>query len=807
MTEKTNYDAEQIKVLDGLEAVRKRPSMYIGNTGIEGLHHLIWEIVDNSIDEALAGHCSLIKVTIHEDNRVTVEDNGRGIPVDIHPVENISALELVMTTLHAGGKFDHSSYKVSGGLHGVGVSVVNALSTSATAVIKRNGNIYTQSYAFGEKTSELEIIGESEKTGSSITFQADPSIFKETTVYDYEIVRNRLRELAFLNNGVKIRLKDERSGAEDKFPEEEFKNPGGVISYVQYLNRKRTPIINEPISIIGEKDNVEVEVAFQHFDGYSERLFSFVNNINTKEGGSHVAGFRSALTKCINKYANDDIIPKNLREKMSGDDIREGLTCIISVRVPNPQFEGQTKTKLGNTEVKSIVESIMNEKLALFLEQNPQIAKKILSKVVDAARAREAAKRARDLSRKKGSTSLMMAGKLAECQEKDPAKREIFIVEGDSAGGSAKQGRDRSIQAILPLRGKIMNVEKARFDKILGSEEIKQLIASLGCGIGKDDFDMEKLRYHKVIIMTDADVDGAHIRTLLLTFFYRQMLPLIQGGFVYIGQPPLYRLGRGKKEQYFLDDNSLNSHLYTQASESMKVIRNDDNSVVEGAELVTILEKLSTYQRIVAFMNRMNITEEMLYFLLENNIKSADQFKNKEFVESFISRLSDEEFIIGNIRVCGWREDCYEIDIAVRGKVQIMMTLGPEIPLISEYRSALELFGTIQSYLKNSFTINHVNKNGTEKNFTAEDWKRMVEIIREESFRGSHLQRYKGLGEMNPDQLWETTMNPENRSLIQVSINDAEQADDVFTTLMGDKVEPRREFIQNHALEVSYLDI
>ena len=807
MTEKTNYGAEQIKVLDGLEAVRKRPSMYIGNTGIEGLHHLIWEIVDNSIDEALAGYCNIIKVTIHEDNRVTVEDNGRGIPVDIHPVEKISALELVMTTLHAGGKFDHSSYKVSGGLHGVGVSVVNALSVTAKVIVKRNGQIYTQSYAYGEKTSELEIIGETDKTGSIITFQADPSIFTEGIAYDYDIVRNRLRELAFLNNGIKIRLKDERSGAEDKFPEEDFKNLGGVISYVQYLNRKRTPIINEPISIMGEKDNVEVEVAFQHFDGYSERLFSFVNNINTKEGGSHVAGFRSALTKCMNKYANDDIIPKNLREKMSGDDIREGLTCIISVRVPNPQFEGQTKTKLGNTEVKSIVESIVSEKLTLFLEQNPQIARKILSKVVDAARAREAAKRARDLSRKKGSTALLMAGKLAECQEKDPAKREVFIVEGDSAGGSAKQGRDRSVQAILPLRGKILNVEKARFDKILGSEEIKQLIAALGCGIGKDDFDIEKLRYHKIIIMTDADVDGAHIRTLLLTFFYRQMLPLIEGGFVYIGQPPLYRLGKGKKERYFPDDESLNAYLFTQASESMSIVQLSDDSVIEGEELVSILKKLSDYQRIVAFMSRINILEDMLYFLLENNIRSADQFQDKEFIKGLIDKLSDEKYIIGNIRVCGWREDCYEVDIAVRGKVQVMMTLGPEIPLISEYRKALELFKNIQPLLKSGFIINHTNKSGVEKKLNAEDWNNMVEIIREESFRGSHLQRYKGLGEMNPEQLWETTMNPENRVLVQVTINDAEQADDVFTTLMGDKVEPRREFIQNHALEVSDLDI
>ncbi|WP_136796105.1 MULTISPECIES: DNA topoisomerase (ATP-hydrolyzing) subunit B [Desulfosediminicola] len=804
MTEETtNYGAEQIKVLDGLEAVRKRPAMYIGSTAEAGLHHLIWEVVDNSIDEALAGHCSRIRINIHEDNSVTVEDDGRGIPVDIHPTENITALELVMTTLHAGGKFDHSTYKVSGGLHGVGVSVVNALSVEATATIKRNGKVYRQTYAYGEKTSELEEIGTSEKTGSIINFKPDPDIFKETTVFNYETVKNRVRELSFLNKNVRIHLKDERSGEEDK-----FHASGGLISYVEYLNRKRTPVFPDPIFIVGSKDQVEVEIAFQYYDGYSERLFSFVNNINTREGGTHVAGFRSALTKCINRYASDDIIPKNLREKMGGEDVREGLTCVISVHVPDPQFEGQTKTKLGNSEVKSIVESVCNEKLTQFLEQNPNIAKKILSKVVDAARAREAAKRARDLSRKKGSTSLLMAGKLAECQEKDPAKREIFIVEGDSAGGSAKQGRDRSIQAILPLRGKIMNVEKARFDKILNSEEIKQLIGALGCGIGKDEFDLEKLRYHKIIIMTDADVDGAHIRTLLLTFFYRQMLPLVQGGFIYIGKPPLYRLGRGKKEQYFLEESELNSHLFSQASQKMTIVIPGENEVeIDGENMVKLMEKLSVYQRIVAYMNRMNIWEDMLYFLLDNNIRTADQFADEEFVSGLIARLPSEELVIGNVRSCRWRPDCYEADVAMRDKVQIMMTLGPQIPLISEYRTALSIFNDIKAYLKGGFIIRTGAKTDQASERLVEGWGELVQAVRDESFKGSHLQRYKGLGEMNPDQLWETTMNPENRTLLQVTIKDAEQADDIFTTLMGDKVEPRREFIQNHALEVTDLDI
>ncbi len=801
--ENKEYGAEQIKVLDGLEAVRKRPSMYIGNTAESGLHHLIWEVVDNSIDEALAGYCTHIHVVIHEDNSISVEDNGRGIPVDMHPTEKISALELVMTTLHAGGKFDHSSYKVSGGLHGVGVSVVNALSIKASAEIKRNGKIYKQSYRYGEKIGELEIIGESINTGTRISFTPDPEIFTETTIYDYEIINNRLRELAYLNKEIHIFIKDERSGAEDSFYAE-----GGIKSYIEYLNRKRTTITSEPIYIIGEKDMVQVEIAFQYFDGYTERLFSFVNNINTREGGSHVAGFRAALTKCINRYASDDIIPKNLKEKMNGDDMREGLTCVISVRVPDPQFEGQTKTKLGNSEVKSIVESVCGDKLTLFLEQNPQEAKKILIKVVEASRAREAAKRARDLSRKKGSTSLLMAGKLAECQEKDPSKREIFIVEGDSAGGSAKQGRDRSIQAILPLRGKIMNVEKARFDQILGSEEIKNLISALGCGIGNDEFNKEKLRYHKIIIMTDADVDGAHIRTLLLTFFYRQMLPLVEGGFVYIGQPPLYRLGRGKKEKYFLEDEELNDHLYQEASQIIEIQTEEttDNKL-DGEDLADILRRLSLYQKLVSYLERMNLWEEMLFFLLENNIHSADQFTEESFVQGLIQQLPQNEFIISPVRSCRWRSSCFEVDIAIKGKTHIFMTMGPQIPLIPEYRKALMVFPSVRSFLKQGFTIiKKVNAN-QDKGIKVNNWKEMIQTVRSETFKGSHLQRYKGLGEMNPEQLWDTTMNPENRVLVQVTINDSEQADDMFTTLMGDKVEPRREFIQTHALEVTSLDI
>jgi DNA gyrase subunit B len=775
--------------------------MYIGNTGVEGLHHLIYEVVDNSIDEALAGHCDKIDIVIHEDNSVTVKDNGRGIPVEKHPTENMSALELVMTTLHAGGKFDHSTYKVSGGLHGVGVSVVNALSIHTVAQVQRNGKIYRQTYEYGARTCDLQEIGTSEETGTSIYFQPDPGIFTETTVFQYEIVKNRMRELAFLNKNIQINLKDERDGAENSYHFD-----GGIVSYVEYLNRNRTCVHPEPILISGERDSVQVDVCLQYFDGYSERLFSFVNNINTREGGSHVAGFRAALTKCINRYASDDVVPKNLKEKMGGDDVREGLTCVISVRVPNPQFEGQTKTKLGNSEVKSIVESLCSEKLGAYLEQNPAVARGILSKAVEAARARDAARKARDLSRKKGSLSVLMAGKLAECQSKNPVDRELFIVEGDSAGGSAKQGRDRAIQAILPLRGKIMNVEKARFDKILGSEEIKQLVASLGTGIGAEEFDLEKLRYHKVIIMTDADVDGAHIRTLLLTFFYRQMLPLIENGHVYIGQPPLYRLGRGKKEQYFLNDEELNAYLYSQASQLMR-IQTDAEVVIAEDEMVNVLRKLSAFERVIAYLERLNIKESMTMFLLENDVHSALQFEDRGIVERLAEQIKEKATHIGAVRTCPWRPACFEFDVTFAGQSHMAAVLGPNIPLINEYRHALELYKTIKQFLSASFSLTRTSSSGQETVVTAENWHSLIELVREETFKGSHLQRYKGLGEMNPEQLWDTTMNPSNRTLVQVKIEDVELTDDIFTTLMGDKVEPRREFIQNHALEVADLDI
>jgi DNA gyrase subunit B len=602
-----------------------------------------------------------------------------------------------------------------------------------------------------------------------------------------------------LNRNVKIVLHDERNGAEDQFHYE-----GGIRQFIEYLNRNRTPI-HEPVFFEGDRDGVEVEVCLQYYTGYSERLFSFVNNINTREGGTHVTGFRGALTKCINRYATDDIIPKNMKEKMGGDDVREGITCVISVRVPNPQFEGQTKTKLGNSEVRTIVESICNEKLSIFLEQNPMEAKKILSKVVDAARAREAARRAKELSRKKGSSiDLMMAGKLAECQSKDPKIRELFLVEGDSAGGSAKQGRDRVFQAILPLRGKIMNVEKARYDKILTSEEIKQIIAALGTGIGKEEFDPEQLRYHKIIIMTDADVDGAHIRTLLLTFFYRQMHHLVEAGNIYIAQPPLYRLGRGKKEQYFADDEELNKFLFKHASSEMAIKHGKGKKAKEisGSEMVDTLRKLSGYYKVIQYLDRMGIWESMITFLLDNDVTSADQFAEEGFVDKLRGHLQKKDFILGTIKPCQWKTNCYEFDAAIKDKAHLMVTVGPQIPLIPEYYSLIKLYPKIIELLQGEFTITH-----GDKEIEVADWKELLEVLRKESFKGSHLQRYKGLGEMNPEQLWDTTMNPEKRVMLKVKIDDAENADDIFTTLMGDKVEPRREFIQNHAMEVSDLDI
>ncbi|NDY42310.1 DNA topoisomerase (ATP-hydrolyzing) subunit B [Dissulfurirhabdus thermomarina] len=802
-TEKTKtprgsgYGAGQIKVLSGLSAVRKRPAMYIGNTGAEGLHHLVYEVVDNSIDEALAGFCTRIEVTLHEDGSVTVEDNGRGIPVDLHPTEGIPALELVMTRLHAGGKFDHQTYKVSGGLHGVGVSVVNALSEWLVAEVYRGGRAYRQRYRRGEVEGPLEDLGPTRKQGTKVRFKPDPEIFREGTAFEYDILQARMRELAFLNSGVKISLEDEASGVRHEY---HFK--GGVVSFVEYLNKNKDLVHEKPVFISGERDGVQVEAAFQYNRGYSERIQSYVNNIRTKEGGTHVAGFRQALTKCLNRYASDDVVPKKLREKMEGDDVREGLTCVLSVRVPNPQFEGQTKTKLGNTEVRSIVGSIVHEGLSTYLEENPTVAKKILAKAVEAARAREAARRAKELARKKGGgPDVMMAGKLAECQEKDPVRRELFLVEGDSAGGSAKQGRDRRFQAILPLRGKIMNVEKARFDKMLASEEIRQLIAALGTGIGKADFDPDKVRYHKVIIMTDADVDGAHIRTLLLTFFYRQMAPLVERGMLYVAQPPLYRVGLGKgKELFLVDEAALDRFLFDRISDGLRVLVEGHDVALEGRKLRDFLDRAAAYEDALEGLERKGCWRRLAEDLLR---ESDGALRDQAEAETLAQKLKGLGYRVGGVRAARGEEGGYEFDVGVEDLGYLTATVGPGLFQLPEFRRLRRAYGALEGLVGARMEV--ALKEGEAAEFSRMD--ELLAFIRASARKGITIQRYKGLGEMNPGQLWETTMNPEKRTLLQVSIRDADEAESLFTTLMGDKVEPRREFIQTHALEVQELDI
>ncbi len=795
------YEAGQIKVLSGLTAVRKRPAMYIGNTASEGLHHLVYEVVDNSIDEALAGYCTRIEITIHEDGSVTVEDNGRGIPVDIHPTEGVPALELVMTRLHAGGKFDHQTYKVSGGLHGVGVSVVNALSEWLEVEVYRNGKVYKQKYIKGEPTGPVEECGRTKKRGTKVTFKPDPEIFKETTEFQFEILQARMRELAFLNPQVTIVLQDERT---EKRKEYHFS--GGLIQFVEYLNKNKELIHPEPIYISGEKDDVQVEVAFQYNNGYSERILSYCNNIRTKEGGTHVSGFRQALTKALNKYASEDIVPKKLREKMEGDDVREGLTAVISVKVPNPQFEGQTKTKLGNSEVRFIVASIVGEQLSTYLEENPAVAKKILTKAVQAARAREAAKRAKELARKKGGPDLLMAGKLAECQLKDPKVREIFIVEGDSAGGSAKQGRDRKFQAILPLRGKIMNVEKARFDKMLASEEIRQLIAALGTGIGVDEFDSEKVKYHKIIIMTDADVDGAHIRTLLLTFFYRQMAPLVESGFLYVAQPPLYRVALGKKKELYLkDDNELDNFLFERAIKDMSISINGFETILKGNRLKDFLLKITSFEKTIDNMMRLGAWRRLCIDLMDIGLFKPSQLKDKEKTESFANALRKKGYSVGSIKAYDGEFPAYIFDVAEKGLAYLTTTISPDLLSESEYRRMVKAYKQIQDYVGHKVSVMIGEDEKEKKEFS--DMRDFLAFVRECGRKGISIQRYKGLGEMNPTQLWETTMDPEKRTLLQVTIRDADEAERMFTTLMGEKIEPRREFIQTHALEVQELDI
>jgi DNA gyrase subunit B len=805
------YNEDDIKVLEGLEAVRRRPSMYIGNVDIAGLHHLVYEVVDNSIDEAMAGYCDQINVTIHTDNSVSVVDNGRGIPVGIHKKEKVPALEVVMTKLHAGGKFDDHSYKVSGGLHGVGVSVVNALSSFLEVEVYSDGSIYYQTYERGLKTSELAVTGKTRKRGTKIHFIPDDQIFTATE-FSYDILVRRLRELAYLNKGVKITIEDERSDAKDEFL---FK--GGIKQFVEYINRRNNPL-HKPILMEGSKNDVQIEVAIQYNDTYTEKLFSFANNINTVEGGFHLIGFKAGITRTINQYASNGNLPKNLQAKITGDDVREGLTAVISVRIKQPQFEGQTKTKLGNSEVKGLVESLVNEKLSSFFEENPAVARKIIAKGVDAARVRDAAKRARDIARSKGALiDATLPGKLADCQVSDPALRELFIVEGDSAGGSAKQGRDRKFQAILPLKGKILNVEKARFDKILRSEEIKNIITAMGTGVGQEEYDIEKIKYHKVIIMTDADVDGSHIRTLLLTFFFRQMPEIIERGYLYIAQPPLFKVGKGKGELYLKDERQLDDWIIKKVCDNRYIKTNGDDKSLAGHQLYLFVCDLSEYVSRMSRLEKRGIPMGLAELLIKEGVGDKkflqDQQRMSRLREVMIQNgyqvdelnWSDERGVY-EIFVNGFNEPAStEIGLDLLAKSFKPVKIGRGMIYSTDYQKCWVTARNISRY---DFPPFHVfTKEGQEPSFSAGDKARLLEMLLQEGKKGLSIQRYKGLGEMNPEQLWNTTMNPEKRHMLQVKIEDLVDTDEIFTILMGEEVEPRRDFIQSNALEVNVLDI
>jgi len=820
-----NYSADKIKVLEGLEAVRKRPAMYVGSTGAPGLHHLVYEVVDNSIDEALVGFCDSIGVTIHIDTSITVVDNGRGIPVDTH-VSGKSAAEVVMTVLHSGGKFDNESYKVSGGLHGVGISVVNALSATLDLEIWRSGLVYRQTYERGRPTGALEVTGKTKKRGTKITFLADSEIF-ETLDFSFDTLAQRLRELAFLNPGVQISLDDERDGKSHKFQYE-----GGIVSFVKHLNRNKEAVNDTPIYMRGEKDGIVAEIALQWNDGYTETLYAFANNINTREGGTHLSGFRAALTRTVNFYAAKNNLTRDLKESIGGDDIREGLTAVISVKIPRPQFEGQTKTKLGNTEVKGIVEAIVNDRLGAHLEENPAVAKRIVAKSVDAARAREAARKARDLVRRKGAfDSGSLPGKLADCQERDPAESELYIVEGESAGGSAKQGRDRRFQAILPLKGKILNVEKARFDKMLASEEIRTMISALGCGVGKEDFDIGKLRYHRVIIMTDADVDGSHIRTLLLTFFYRQLPALIEQGYVYIAQPPLFRAKRGKSETYIKDERELENWLITRAVESRVVRRVGREAEFSGPTLERLLHGLISFRKYLRVVERRGVSPEVVRALLKREARDSSFFASRAALAALAAELEtptrsvtvlpDEEHNLFALSVEDrWngygRRYSIGFDFVMSGEYRTLLAAHEEIkdvegPLVVSGIEGDEEPGTTPEtgavQLSGDEAAPRAARRAKQTETRIESLDGLVEYFIAAGKRGVSINRYKGLGEMNPGQLWETTMRPETRTLLQVRAEDHTEADQMFTTLMGDQVEPRRRFIEDNALDVKNLDV
>ncbi len=798
-SQEEQYTAQQITVLEGLSAVRKRPSMYIGNVSTEGLHHLVYEVVDNSIDEALAGYCDRIKIEIHTDGSVTVEDNGRGIPVDLHEKENLPAVEVVMTKLHSGGKFDDTSYKVSGGLHGVGVSVVNALSELLQVEIYRDGKVYYQRYERGEPKTPLVVKGETSRRGTKITFKPDPLIFTETEI-SFDILAQRLREMAFLNRGVRIDLSDESIPKERSFCYE-----GGLVSFVEYLNKNKEPLHPAVIHIAGDRQNVNIETAIQYNSTYIEKIFSFANNINTKEGGSHLFGFKAGLTRSIKQYAVQNKMPKADLDKLTGDDVREGLTAVVSVKLSQPQFEGQTKTKLGNSEVKGLVENLVYDKLSAFFEENPRVIKIILDKVLEAARAREAARRAKELTRRKGILSdHSLPGKLADCQERDPAKSEIFIVEGDSAGGSAKQGRDRGFQAILPLRGKILNVEKSRFDKMLENQEIRNMISALGTGIGKDEYNPDRLRYHKTIIMTDADVDGAHIRTLLLTFFFRMMPELIERGHLFIAQPPLYRVAAGKQEQYVKDDEGLNAHLLSRAAEKKEVYLGGSDQALPKTQLVQLLKSYSRYEEWLDRQSARGLPKALI-----------EQLVTIYSVRKLALLEPDEQAVVirEELEKAGYEVLSVEPE-AETGKVDFLLApivsadgpgevrIGHDFLESMAFRKLLELYHALEVLHQTPCLV----KGGQAEQYF-EHPRDFFRYLMEDGKRGLTIQRYKGLGEMNPGQLWETTMNPEKRTLLQVRIEDQYLADELFTTLMGDRVEPRRDFIQVNALDFRELDI
>jgi len=798
------YDSSSIRVLEGLEAVRKRPAMYIGGTGVQGLHHLVYEVVDNSVDEAMAGVCKNIHVTIHPDNSVTVEDDGRGIPVDIHPTEGISAAEVVLTKLHAGAKFSKDSYKVSGGLHGVGVSVVNALSEWLEVKIYRAGHIHTQRYHRGAPQTPLQQMGTTERVGTTVTFKPDAEIFTETTEYSFETLSTRLRELSFLNRGLRIVIDDERDGRGHTFHYE-----GGIESFVAYLNQNKTVLHPQPIYISGERDGIRLETALQYNDGYNEVLMSFVNTINTIEGGTHLIGLKSALTRTINAYGDANGLFKNVKDYPSGDDVREGLTGVISVQVPEPQFEGQTKGKLGNSEVKGIVETIVNEQLAIFLEENPSVAHKVVEKALTAARAREAARKARDLTRRKGLLeSSALPGKLADCSERDPALSEIYLVEGDSAGGSAKQGRDRNFQAILPLRGKILNVEKARLEKMLSSQEIQVLITALGAGIGRDDFDVEKIRYHRIIIMTDADVDGSHIRTLLLTFFFRHMRPVVERGYLYIAQPPLYKVKRGQSEMYLKNQSAFDEHVLHLATERLRLVRPGVGDGIQGEDLVTLTRRVQMFEQLLTRLARRHQDARVLREVaLHNWLMPASLHVEEEtarFQQTLQEKLSQYGDILQDNRL-EWDADhqCYRLVVVTRGSTTTFTTVVNMALLGSQemrdLRTLAHQFETLGTppYILRIGEIEHV----------AADFPELLQMVNSAGTKDLNIQRYKGLGEMNPTQLWDTTMDPTRRTLLQVTVEDAVEADYIFTTLMGDQVDPRKAFIEQHAKEVAHLDI